>query len=138
MKDLFVNIILLILSLLLAVVFFPVGWVHGLITLRLSISRLSHYFLTIALSIDQLGNVILAPLFNQIMIKRNGYKFGDEDETISYVLGRNQITETLSKLGNLLANLLDFIDKNHCAKTVFIVWRKGKKYCGDKPYLNKF
>lgn len=138
MKDLFVNIILLILALLLAVVLFPVGWVHGLITLRLSISRLSHYFLTIALSIDQLGNVILAPLFNQIMIKRNGYKFGDEDETISYVLGRNQITETLSKLGNLLANLLDFIDKNHCAKTVFIVWRKGKKYCGDKPYLNKF
>ena len=85
-----------------------------------------------------MGNVILAPLFNQIMIKRNGYKFGDEDETISYVLGRNQITETLSKCGNLLANFLDWIDHNHCAKTVLIVWRKGKKYCGDKPYLNKF
>ena len=138
MKDLFVNIVLLILALLLAVVLFPVGWVHGLITLRLSISRLSHYFLTISLSIDQMGNVILAPLFNKIMIKRNGYKFGDEDETISYVLGRNQITETLSKCGNLLANLLDWIDPNHCDKTVLIVWRKGKKYCGDKPYLNKF
>lgn len=138
MKDLFVNIILLILALLLAVVLFPIGWVHGLFTIKLSISRLSHYLLTIALSIDQMGNVILAPLFNKIMIKRNGYKFGDEDETISYVLGRNKITETLSKLGNLLANTLDFIDKNHCAKTVLIVWRKGKKYCGDKPYLNKF
>ncbi|MEY5050039.1 MAG: hypothetical protein RLZZ175_3407 [Bacteroidota bacterium] len=137
MKDLFVNIILLILSLLLAVVLFPIGWLHGLITLRLSISRLSHYLLTISLSIDQMGNVILAPLFNRIMIKRNGYKFGDEDETISYVLGRNQITETLSKCGNLLANLLDWIDPNHCVKTVLIVWRKGKKYCGDKPYLNK-
>ena len=137
MKDLFVNIILLILALILAVVLFPFGWLHGLITLRLSISCLSHYFLTIALSIDQLGNVILAPLFNGIMIKRNGYKFGDEDETISYVLGRNQITETLSKCGNLFANLLDWIEPNHCAKTVFIVWRKGKKYCGDKPYLNK-
>ena len=85
-----------------------------------------------------MGNVILAPLFNKIMIKRNGYKFGDEDETISYVLGRNQITETLSKCGNLLANLLDWIDPNHCDKTVLIVWRKGKKYCGDRPYLNKF
>jgi len=138
MKDLFVNIILLILALLLAVVLFPFGWLHGLITFRLSISRLSHYLLTISLSIDQMGNVILAPLFNRIMIKRNGYKFGDEDETISYVLGRNQITKTLSKLGNLLANLLDWIDPNHCAKTVLIVWRKGKKYCGDKPYLNKF
>jgi len=138
MKDLFVNIILLILALLLAVVLFPFGWLHGLITFRLSISRLSHYLLTISLSIDQMGNVILAPLFNRITIKRNGYKFGDEDETISYVLGRNQITKTLSKLGNLLANLLDWIDPNHCAKTVLIVWRKGKKYCGDKPYLNKF
>lgn len=137
MKDLFVNFILLILALFLAVVLFPIGWLHGLITLRLSISRLSHYLLTIALSIDQMGNVILAPLFNAIMIKRNGYKFGDEDETISYVLGRNQITETLSKCGNLLANLLDWIDPNHCAKTVLIVWRKGKKYCEDKPYLNK-
>lgn len=137
MKDLFVNIILLILALLLAVVLFPIGWVHGLFTIKLSISRLSHYLLTIALSIDQMGNVILAPLFNKIMIKRNGYKFGDEDETISYVLGRNQITETLSKCGNLLANLLDWIDPNHCAKTVLIVWRKGKKYCEDKPYLNK-
>lgn len=137
MKDLFVNFVLLILALFLAVVLFPVGWVHGLFTLKLSLARLSHYFLTIALSIDQMGNVILAPLFNKIMIKRNGYKFGDEDETISYVLGRNQITETLSKCGNLLANLLDWIDPNHCAKTVFIVWRKGKKYCGDKPYLNK-
>jgi len=138
MKDLFVNIILLILALLLAVVLFPFGWLHGLITFRLSISRLSHYLLTISLSIDQMGNVILAPLFNRIMIKRNGYKFGDEDETISYVLGRYQITKTLSKLGNLLANLLDWIDPNHCAKTVLIVWRIGKKYCGDKPYLNKF
>lgn len=137
MKDLFVNIVLLILALFLAVVLFPIGWVHGLFTLRLSMARLSHYLLTISLSIDQMGNVILAPLFNRIMIKRNGYKFGDEDETISYVLGRNQITETLSKLGNLLANLLDLIDPNHCVKTVFIVWRKGKKYCGDKPYLNK-
>lgn len=137
MKDLFVNIILLILALFLAVILFPIGWVHGLFTLRLSMARLSHYFLTIALSIDQLGNVILAPLLNKIIIKRNGYKFGDEDETISYVLGRNQITETLSKCGNLLANLLDLIDPNHCAKTVLIVWRKGKKYCGDKPYLNK-
>lgn len=137
MKDLFINFILLVLALILAVVLFPIGWVYGLVTLRLSLARLSHYFLTIALSIDQMGNVILAPLFNKIMIKRNGYKFGDEDETISYVLGRNQITETLSKFGNLLANFLDWIDENHCSKTVFIVWRKGKKYCGDKPYLNK-
>jgi len=138
MKMLLTNIGLLLIALILAVLLFPFGWLHGLFTLRLSISRLSHYFLTIALSIDQLGNVILAPLFNAIMIKRNGYKFGDEDETISYVLGRNQITETLSKCGNLLANLLDWIDANHCAKTVLIVWRKGKKYCGNKPYLNKF
>lgn len=138
MKTLFINIVLLLVALFLAIFLFPIGWVHGLFTLRLSLSRLSNYVITIALSIDQTGNVILAPMFNAILIKKEGsYMFGDEDDTISYTLGRNKLRDTLKPLGTFLANILDAIDKNHCIKAVSLAWDKGRKYCLTNPLKNE-
>ncbi|MCF6349253.1 MAG: hypothetical protein L3J20_13320 [Flavobacteriaceae bacterium] len=42
------------------------------------------------LSIDQMGNVAMQDLFNDIFTIKNGYQFGNEDETISSVLGKNE------------------------------------------------
>ncbi len=108
--------VLLIIAILLAVILLPVGWLYSLITLRLSIKRLGSYFKTIAISIDQLGNVVLSNLLNDVLINKNGYQFGDEDETISKVLGINKANNTLLKAGKSISFILNKIDKNHVEK----------------------
>jgi len=108
--------ILLFIAIILAIVLFPIGWLYTFITFRAKPERLNIYVRTIALSIDQLGNVVLSNLFNDIMIKVGGYKFGNEDETISKVLGVNKYNKTLKFLGRLLAWILNKIDKDHVEK----------------------
>lgn len=74
------------------------------------------YAYSIALSIDQLGNVVCSNLFNDLLKKEGGYDFGNEDETISKVLGINKASGHLTKLGKLLADILNKIDPNHVEK----------------------
>jgi hypothetical protein len=108
--------ILLIIALFLSVVLLPVGFTFQVIaTLFRSIDS---YLFQIAKSIDQHGNVVCAELFNLTLIKRKGYKFGDMDKTISYALGRNAETKTLTYLGKKVCNLLNVIEKDHVKKAV--------------------
>lgn len=79
---------------------------------------LSKLCLEIALCIDRLGNAACGDLFNAIMITHGGYHFGVGKETISSALGRNQIRGTLTWAGNALANLLDWLDEEHCFKSI--------------------
>ena len=74
--------------------------------------------LAIATSIDASGNVVCVDLFNITLIKRNGYKFGNRKETISSALGKNQRDKTLTIAGTVLCAILDFIDPNHCQKSI--------------------
>ena len=83
------------------------------------LQRWHQYFLKMAISIDQLGNVVLQDLFNDILITtKSQHSFGDEDETISSVLGKNKATQSLTKFGTLLANFLDWIDPNHVLNSI--------------------
>lgn len=74
--------------------------------------------LAIATSIDASGNVVCVDLFNITLIKKNGYKFGNRKETISSALGKNQRDATLTIAGTALCAILDFIDPNHCQKSI--------------------
>jgi hypothetical protein len=108
--------VLLIIALLLSVVLLPIGFTFQVIaTLFRSIDT---YLFQIAKSIDQHGNLVCAELFNLTLIKRKGYKFGDMDKTISYALGRNAETKTLTYLGKKVCNLLNVIEKDHVKKAV--------------------
>ena len=80
-------------------------------------NRKKHLY-NIARGIDQLGNVVCGQLFNLTLIKKAGHKFGNEDETISSVIGKNKRTNTLTAAGCLLDTLLDAIDKNHSIKAI--------------------
>jgi Zn-dependent protease len=113
-----IGFILMTLAIVLSVVLMPLGFVYTLITFRFSIKRLGSYWKIIAISIDQLGNVVCANLFNDLLIKKEGHKFGDEDETISMVLGLNKASKTLLPLGKALAWLLNAIDPNHVEKAI--------------------
>lgn len=71
------------------------------------------YHLQLAKSKDQHGNVLMQYLFNFLFVKKDGYKFGNEDETISYVIGVNKLNYTLSYWGMVLDGLLEFFDPGH-------------------------
>jgi len=108
--------ILLIIALCLSVVLLPIGFAFQIITALFQ--GIDRYLFRMAKSIDQLGNVVCEHLFNVTLIKKNGYKFGFEDVTISHVLGMNEKTDTLSGAGKLLAWLLNTIDKDHNQKAI--------------------
>ena len=108
--------ILLIIALCLSVVLLPIGFAFQIVTALFK--AVDKYLFRIAKSIDQLGNVVCEHLLNVTMIKKNGYKYGFEDVTISHVLGMNEKTNTLSGAGKLLAWLLNTIDKDHNQKAI--------------------
>tara|TARA_R110001632_G_scaffold125931_3_gene239427 strand:- start:1747 stop:2100 length:354 start_codon:yes stop_codon:yes gene_type:complete len=110
--------ILLIIAILMSVILFPLGWLYSLFTFKLSIRKLSGYFKAIAISIDQLGNVVMANLMNDTLIKDNGHKFGDPDETISMVLGLNKREKSLTNMGIRIADILNKIEKDHVEKAI--------------------
>jgi len=102
-----------IVAILLSIILFPIGFI-----LKMFYPKRREYLFRIAVSIDQLANVVCAKLFNIILITNIGYKFGKEDETISSVLGKNKKQGTLRFLGKLLDLILDQIDKDHSVKSI--------------------
>jgi hypothetical protein len=79
---------------------------------------LDGYFHQTAIDIDRFGNRNFRTLLNDTLIKDSPFRFGDPRETISSVLGKNKEIGTLTYIGNLLANLLDLLDHNHCQKSI--------------------
>ena len=80
--------------------------------------NISQYLRQVAISIDQLGNVVCSDLFDVTLIKKEGYNFGNPDETISGVLGKNQKLNTLSLVGKILNFILSQIEKDHSIKSI--------------------
>jgi hypothetical protein len=99
----------LIIAIIISIILFPIGFI-----ITMFYPNRKKYLYNIALGIDQLGNVVCARLFNLTLIYQSSiHKFGNEDETISSVIGKNKRTNTLTIIGHLLDTLLDAIDKNH-------------------------
>ena len=119
---------LLLVAIVLAVILFPFGIVFTVFEIFRkkcfwkAVWYLSNTIRQIAISIDQLGNVVCRDLFNLVLIDKRWYerwyRFWHEDETISSVLGRNKRANTLTKSGKILADILDFFDDNHCIKSI--------------------
>jgi hypothetical protein len=75
------------------------------------------YFKQTALNLDKFGNREFRAFLNFSM-QKNGYKFGNPNETISSALGKNERDNTLTKCGRILVKILNVIDKNHCKKSI--------------------
>ena len=104
----------LLAAILLSIILFPIGFVVSMFYPK----REKHLY-NIARGIDQLGNVVCGDLFNLTLITSYSiHKFGNEDETISSVIGKNKLANTLTISGHLLDKLLDIIDKNHSIKAI--------------------
>lgn len=107
------GLLLLITALVLAAILIPICFVFTLFY-----RGRSAFLMRVAVSVDQLGNVVGARLFNIALIKKSGWQFGNEDETISSVLGKNNMLGQLKPMGRWLGRLLDSIDTNHLAKSI--------------------
>lgn len=115
-----IGILLFFVSILLFVITVPFGLLYGFFHSIFSkgFKGIGEYFLKIAVSIDQLGNVIMQHFLNTLWITKNGYKFGNRDETISSALGRNKQLKTLTIFGKFIDNVLDKIDPNHSLNSI--------------------
>jgi len=72
-----------------------------------------NWFWNILISIDQFFNVLLAPLLNLIL--RPSARFGDPDETLSSVFGKNGEE---CKACYFICKLLHLIDPQHCERSI--------------------
>lgn len=74
------------------------------------------YIKKVFVAIDQLLNTILGPLLNLVLNPRT-HKFGNEDETISSVLGKN-VRDGSCFFCYYICRILHVFDRNHCKKTI--------------------
>lgn len=116
----FIGILLFLISIVLFAITGPFGFVFAFFKLLFSkgFKGFGAYALQLAISIDQLGNVLMQHLFNSLWIKKGGYLFGNGDETISSALGKNKQLGTLSHFGKAIDAFLDFIDPNHSLNSI--------------------
>lgn len=118
------GLLLFIISVLLTIITVPIGMLYTILTLTFKgkfgvLFRVTNgYFYRFALAIDQMGNVAMQDLLNDIFILKEGYKFGNVDETISSVLGKNERMQTLTRLGRVIVSFLNFIDPNHALNSI--------------------
>lgn len=120
MKKFIVSIIILIVSIILSIVFIPFGLGYAIgyrLIYKKDLTYISKIFIKIAVSLDQLGNVICGDFFD-IILTRTGKNFGLEDDTVSEVISRNKYRCNLTKTGTLLANTLESIDPDHLEKAL--------------------
>ena len=100
----------------------PIGFVYALLRQLFvgKIKTLQIYFIEVALALDNAGNVIMQHLLNDTLLIKNPntYQFGNKKETISSVIGKNHLTNTLSPLGKALNSFLNFIDKDHSLNSI--------------------
>ena len=140
MRKLIKSLVLFLIASVLSIVLLPLGiiWTVGEIIVRIfsssekkSALAKSIWFLTatlhsLALGLDQIGNAVCRDMFNRLLIKENGYKFGKVQETISSVLGKNQMLDTLSLWGRILVSILELFEGDHCLKSI-VLFHKDKE-----------
>jgi hypothetical protein len=95
------------------VLFLPISFINFLFV------RNRGYFKDSAINIDKFGNREFRTSLNATLINENSpFNFGNMEETISSVLGKNQRFGHLTKFGKIICLILDTIDKNHCEKSI--------------------
>ncbi|SIS86923.1 hypothetical protein SAMN05421766_104508 [Zobellia uliginosa] len=116
----FIGALLFLISIILLLITGPIGFIYGIFhsLFTRGAKGIGEYLLKIAISIDQLGNVMMQHVLNLLWTNENGYKFGNRDETISSALGRNKKLGTLTAPGKLIDKILDTIDPNHSLNSI--------------------
>jgi len=78
---------------------------------------IGRYLGQIAVWADQGVNVVAAPVLNAMTSDRS-YKFGNPDETLSSVMGKNVRNGTCRGCHWICKYILHPIDRNHCIESI--------------------
>jgi len=121
-KGIFTSFLLFLIAVFLLSVTAPIGFIFALLQKLFTrkIQSLRDYLLEVALVLDQAGNVIMQHFLNAVLLKKlpNAYLFGNKKETISSVIGKNSLMDSLTSAGQLLNGFLNAIDKNHTLNSI--------------------
>ena len=121
-QGILMSFILFCIATLLLVITAPLGFVYALIrqTCSSKAKSLNIYFIEMALVLDEVGNVTMQHFLNDTLLITSPatYYFGNKSETISSVIGKNSLTNTLSPLGRALNTFLNFLDKDHSLNSI--------------------
>ena len=113
----------------------PIGFFYALLRQLFlgKLKTLSVYFLEVAIAIDNTGNVMMQYLLNDFLLikQKDTYYFGNKKETISSVIGKNSLTNTLSPLGKALNAFLNWIDKDHSFNSIMYDVRRWARDKGE-------
>jgi len=114
------EIIILVVALLMLIIILPIVSVYMGIkyVINGNIKMIKVWSWKVSRAIDVFANIHGSEIFNDLLIKKGGYKFGNPKETISSVLGKNQVEETLTILGNIIRAMLDIIEYGHCILSI--------------------
>ena len=131
--SLLMSFLLFCIAIVLLIFTTPIGFLYALLRQLFfgKLKSLSVYFLEVAISIDNTGNVMMQHLLNDFLLikQKDTYYFGNKKETISSVIGKNSLTNTLSPLGKALNAFLNWIDKDHSFNPIIYdlrLWARDK------------
>lgn len=79
-----------------------------------------------AFAIDVYCNVSYSSLLNAFFIRKGGYHYGEQGETVTSATGKNWTMGTLTLIGEGLAGALNWIDRDHCWKYIMGDWTYTK------------
>jgi len=109
------SILVLLVAVVLFLLFVPASILYAIISF--SVPYFTELFYAIAIGLDKIGNVALAPFLNHTAVTNEKVlAFGRVRHTISYVLAINM--EHLTGFGVFLVNVLEVIDPGHMKKTL--------------------
>ena len=114
------EILILVFSMLLLIIILPIISVYMVLKRLINGNgkMIKVWSWKVSRAIDVFANIHGSEIFNDLLIKKGGYKFGNPKETISSVLGKNQVEETLTILGNIIRAMLDIIEYGHCILSI--------------------
>lgn len=120
--SLFKSFLLCLIAAILLLTTAPIGFLFALIRQLIfrKVKLLSIYLIEVALVFDQAGNVVMQHFLNFVLLKKSkhAYLFGNKNETISSVIGKNSITNTLNIVGRVTDAFLNVIDNRHSLDSI--------------------
>jgi hypothetical protein len=110
--------LLFIISTILKLTLFPLLYFIGAITSIVK-GGFNQWNFDLAIAQDQYGNTLGKYIWNGLLInKQSKHLFGNNDETISSVIGKNKREGTLTFLGIFVDKVLDKLDANHSENAI--------------------
>lgn len=119
------GIILRIVANILKIAFFLPAFTHEIvdgIRYKDLWKRLNRTSKAAAFAIDVYCNVAYCSLLNAYFIRKGGYHYGEQGETVTSATGKNWTKGTLTLIGEGLAGSLNWIEKDHCWKYIMGDW----------------